>query len=281
MLKRIIEILIFTSLIACSTQVVYKPIKEKIISKEITSKSQQKLRIDATLSDFNCDGMYDWYRATLSSVDRSGKWKLESTTGMPVKEIRSSVESYDGERRELCDRIAKQEVDGYIGSADSIETCKDFAMFDYTISFWDTTMNGYEDYEKSIVAHVDITGSVVRINAYFIQNPSEEVEMRMITNFFFPGETTTYTYKDLEMSINELITGNFMDVYFGAFVVRLVSAIEFYDINNKLVKSEDINLRQQFSVDVSNLPNDQYKVRIRRLDGGFWSDEGNNILIKR
>lgn len=225
--------------------------------------------------------MYDWYSANLSSVDSSGKWKLENTTGMPVKEIRSSVESYDGERRELCDRIAKPEVDGYISSADSLETCKDFAVFEYSIGFADTTVDSYEDYEKSNVAYVDITGSDVRINAYFIQNPSEEVAMRFITSWYFPGETTTYTYKDMEMSVNELITGNFMVVYFGAFVVRLVSAIEFYDINNKLVKSEDINLRQQFSVDVSNLPNDQYKVRIRRLDGGFWSDEGNNILIKR
>lgn len=269
------------SCIACSNQVIYRPIKEKAVSQEIISKNKQKLKIDAVLYDYNSDGMYDWYKALLFSSDIHGNWKQESISNKPITNINTSIEPYDAERIELCDKIQQPQVGGYIALEDSIEYFEDFSQLSYSIHFTDTTVTDYSEYDKINTAWVNISDTEAEINAYFNQNPDEATDMRMVSSFYFPEETTTYSYKDMELSINEIITGNFMDISLGAFTARILSRIEIYDINNKLVKAEDINQRRLFSVDVTNLPNDTYKVLIKLIDGDYWSDEGINILIAR
>ncbi len=244
-----------------------KEVKEKYF----TASNGEKFKIQATFTDNNNDGVFDWVLTEIYHWDGK-KWYRSGGTSVPIKKVYTSQHSSDDERIELCNSISKPDTEMIISIRDSTENFPYISTSSYNLYFFDSN--------DANVGYLEITETEAILSGYFTQEIPEASDMRLLVNGFFPNDPANYTYKDLKLTINELVTNNYVDVNLGAFMARVLAKIEFYNINNELVKTENINNRQVFSIDVNDLPNSTYLIRFLRIDNVYYHED-SNILINR
>jgi hypothetical protein len=237
-----------------------------------------RLKTECVFMDKDNDNIYDEVSVKMESWDAAkNEWQKPTIQNISISDYKVNNTKSLAEQIAISDRLADEHADIFVNMSSEWELKEVKNAPSYRIYLTNPKDENYSNIGCLEVFNED---KAVFVSGEYVPTIPEIDDLRFFASLFFPNEDNDYTARDMDIKINEVINGDNMSVNFGALAARIIAYIEIYDQKNELVKMEMVNSRTNFEVDLHELPNDVYSLRLKSIEGIFAVPDRNILIAK-